>query len=135
MSIAVQQIAALSRSTNPKEDLIKAAGDLSGLDVMHNQILVATYIRPEKTAGGIIRPNSNLQEDEYQGKVGLVLKIGPTAFVNGDDIDFAGQKVSVGDWVVYRVGDGWQVTINKLPCRLLTDRAIRLRVTKPEDIY
>ena len=43
-------------------------------------MLCAIYIAPEKTAGGIIRPQSNIDEDIHQGKVGLIVGVGPLAF-------------------------------------------------------
>lgn len=135
MPVDNAKIIALSQAADPKTALAAAIGDLSGIEVFHNQILVATYFRPEKTAGGIIRPQSNVKEDEYQGKVGLVMKLGPTAFMDGYDASFQGQSVSPGDWLVYRVGDGWQLTINGVPCRILTDRNVRLRVAHPDMAY
>ncbi len=125
----------LSLATDPKQALMDAVGDLSGFDIFHNQILVAIYVRPEKTSGGIIRPEGNVGEDEYQGKVGLVVKKGPTAFLNTEEEDFQGQNVEVGDWVVFRVGDGWQLTIRDTACRILSDRTIRMRIKNPGDIF
>jgi co-chaperonin GroES (HSP10) len=122
----------LALATNPKEALLEAVGDLSEIDVFHNQILVGIYIRPEVTKGGIIRPGQNIDEDEYQGKVGLVLKTGPTAFLSNETTDFMGQTVNVGDWIVYRVGDGWQVMVNGTACRMLTDRTLKMRAKNPE---
>ena len=125
----------LSGAQDPKQALFEAVGDISDWKLMHNQILVAIYIRSEKTKGGIIRPGVNVQEDEYQGKVGLVVKLGPTAFLDSADESFEGQNVEVGDWVVYRTGDGWQLTIRDTACRILTDRTIRMVVPEPEAIF
>ncbi len=125
----------LSLAADPKQALMDAVGDLSGFDIFHNQILVAIYVRPERTSGGIIRPEGNVGEDEYQGKVGLVVKKGPTAFLNTEEEDFQGQNVEVGDWVVFRVGDGWQLTIRDTACRILSDRTIRMRIKNPGDIF
>ncbi len=125
----------LSLASDPKQALFDAVGDLTNYEVFHNQILVAVYVRPEKTSGGIIRPGSNVQEDEYQGKVGLVVKVGPTAFLDTDDESFQGQNINIGDWVVFRVGDGWQLTIRDTACRILTDRTIRMRIKTPGDIF
>lgn len=133
--VTARNTARLSRATDPKQAILDAVGDLSTFDIFHNQILVVTYVRPEITAGGIIRPNDNVDEDEYQGKVGLVVKIGPTAFLDNDDEDFQGQNLNVGDWVVYRTGDGWQLTIRGTACRILTDRTIRMRTKNPGDIF
>ena len=133
--VSARKTAQLSLAADPKQALMEAVGDLSNFDIFHNQILVVTYVRPEKTAGGIIRPGVNVQEDEYQGKVGLVVKVGPTAFLDTEDENFQGQNVEVGDWVVFRVGDGWQLTIRDTACRILSDRTIRMRIKDPGDIY
>ena len=133
--VTARKTAMLALADDPKKAMLAAIGDLDTFDIFHNQILVVTYVRPEKTAGGIIRPGSNVDEDEYQGKVGLVVKIGPSAFMDTDEQDFQGQSVKVGDWVIYRVGDGWQLTIRDTACRILTDRTIRIRADNPEDFF
>ena len=125
----------ISLAKDPKQGLFDAVGDLSGFDIFHNQRLVAVYVRPNITAGGILRPDENIKEDEYQGKVGLVVKVGPTAFLDNQEDDFYGQNVSVGDWVVFRTGDGWQLTIRDTACRILTDRTVRMRIKNPGDIF
>lgn len=129
------KIGRLSESQDFKTTVWEELGDISGIEVYFNQILVATYIRSEKTKGGIIRPGINVAEDAYQGKVGLVLKKGPTAFLSDNDTDFVGMDVNINDYVVYRVGDGWDVTINGVPCRMLTDKAIKMRISKPEIVF
>src|ERR1700692_2403204 len=96
--VTARNTARLSLAKDPKQAILEAIGDLSNYDLFHNQILVVIYVRPETTAGGIIRPNQNVDEDEYQGKVGLVVKVGPTAFLDTPEEDFQGQNVSVGDW-------------------------------------
>lgn len=136
MSVAsARKTTEISLAKDPKKALFDAVGDLSGHEVFHNQILVAIFVRPTVTAGGVWRPDMNVKEDEYQGKVGLVVKKGPTAFLSGDDEDFQGQDVSEGDWVVFRTGDGWQLTIRDTACRILTDRTIRMRIKNPMDIF
>jgi len=132
---SAQKIAELSQAKDPKDALLKAVGDLSQEEVFFNNILVATYIRNERTAGGIIRPQTNVREDEFQGKVGVVIKKGVQAFQDDDQISFDGQNVEVGDWVVYRVGDGFPCTINGIPCRMVTDRAIRMKLTQPDVVF
>src|SRR4029077_8572724 len=101
----------LAESQNFKEDVKRLIGNLDNIDVFFNSVLVATHVRPEKTPGGIIRPDRNKDEDVYQDKVGMVLKKGPMAFADDDEIEFKGQDVSPDDWIVYRVGDGFDLTI------------------------
>lgn len=121
--------------TKGKEAIIGAVGKLDDITVMQNMVLVATYIRPEKTTTGLYLPDSALDEDVYQGKVGLVLKMGPAAFDDGDETRFCGLKARIHDWCVYRVGDSWNLTLRKVPCRLIRDSNIRLIVSDPEEIF
>jgi len=109
--------------------------DVSKIEVMHNQILVGIYIRPEKTSGGIFLTEKTLDEDKWQGKVGLVLKAGPMAFQNEGNTDFHGQSVNEGDWVIYRVSDGFSIDVNGVHCRLIEDVHIKGRVADPSVIY
>lgn len=133
--IAAQKNVNISRAINTKEGILEAIGDISGEEILFNNILVGIYIRPEKTRGGILLPQSATDEDNYQGKVGLVLKKGADAFKSDENIDFGTQNVEVGDWVVFRVGDGWPLAIRGTACRMITDRAIRMKIKNPEDIF
>lgn len=138
MSVVIPHSAinTVSRAADPKKAIWEKIGNkLDSIEVMFNMVLVATYIRPEKTSGGIIRPDSNVQEDIWQGKVGLVLKLGPTAFVDDDHNAFYGQKADVDDWCVYKVGDAWSLNINGYPCRIVRDSGIRLKVTDPSIVF
>lgn len=125
----------LSESKDFKGEVNRLIGNLDNVAVFFNHILVATYVRSEKTAGGIIRPDRNKDEDVYQGKVGLVLKKGPMAFLDDAETDYLGQNVNPNDWVVYRVGDGFDLTIRGVACRMLADRNIKLRIPDPEIVF
>lgn len=133
MSIVLprQAIDFVSQSVDPKAEMIKKVGNLKEIEVMYNMVLVATYIRPSKTKGGIIRPDQNVEEDVWQGKVGLVLKCGPDAFKDDADMTFNGQKAEVGEWVVFKVGDAWQLLVGDWPCRLVRDSGIRMKLASP----
>ena len=72
----------MKHAVDPREVIMKNVGDLSSVEIFNNQILVAIYIRPEKTSGGVLLPNQTRDEDKWQGKMGLVLKKGPSAFVD-----------------------------------------------------
>jgi co-chaperonin GroES (HSP10) len=103
--------------------------------VFHNQVLVGVYIRPEKTAGGVYLASQTRDEDKWQGKVGLVLKKGPIAFVDDQRNSFNNQNVEPGDWVMYRVSDAPAIQVNGVHCRLLEDIHIRGTVTDPTIIW
>lgn len=109
--------ALMSHIEDPANEIRKRIGDISKIEVLHNQILVGVYIRPEKTKGGILLTPQTRDEDRYQGKAGLVLKKGPLAFVDDDNNKFHGQNVDVGDWVFYRVSDGFPLVLNGTLCR------------------
>ncbi len=133
-SKAIDEIASIHDLTAKKSAIAKKVGDLSGISVMFNMVLLAAYIRPSVTKGGIIRPGSNVEEDVWQGKVGMVMKHGPDAFRDDDEFQFRGQKAQLGEWVVFKVGDAWQLTINDWPCRLVRDSSIRMKTEDPSVI-
>lgn len=120
---------------DPREDIRNAIGDLSKVDIYFNWVLVAVYKRPEKTKSGIYLTDDSRKEDEYQGKAGLVLKKGLQAFIDDANTSFQGQNVNVGDWVVIRPSDGWQVMINGVLCRMVQDVQIRLRIDSPDVVF
>lgn len=127
-------IGIISTAKDPKQAIIKEAGDLSGVGICGDYVLIGTYIRPEKTSGGIIRPDANVEEDVWQGKVGLILKFGMDAFANTDDYKFSFIP-QVHDWAVYFIGDAKALTINGYPCRLIRDVNIRMVVDDPQLVF
>lgn len=134
--IHAKKITQISQAKDRKKAIIDGVGEvLSGIEVMHNHILVGIYIRDEKTKHGIILPTETLREDQFQGKVGVVLKKGPLAFKDDGANDFGGQDVDIGDWIVFRVSDGWQLTINDTPCRMLEDTLIRMKIARPDIVF
>jgi len=86
---------AMQHDVDPKQKLIEDIGDISKVELFNNQILVAVYIRPQKTKSGIYLTDKTTDEDRYQSKVGLVLKKGPTAFVDPEGKWFDGITVDV----------------------------------------
>lgn len=126
---------AMKHDVDPRQDLLKQIGDLKDIELFNNQVLCAIYVRPEKTLGGIIIPEQNRAEDKIQGKVGLVVRKGPTAFVDDTDKWFSGIDVKLNDWVVFRASDGWSITVNKVLCRIVDDTDIRGRVAHPDQVW
>ena len=125
----------MDHDVDPKEKLLKEIGDLSNIEIFNNQILVAVYVRPEKTKSGIYLPDRTRDDDKTQSKVGLVLKKGPQAFVDDTNAWFAGVDVNVDDWIFFRPSDGWSVTINDTLCRILEDTTVRGRIQNPDNIW
>ena len=126
---------AMAHDKDPREALLKEVGDLSGVEIFNMQVLVAVYIRPEKTKSGIILSDKTRDEDRFQSKVGLIVKKGPSAFVDDDGKWFSGLDIKEGDWIVFRPSDGWNVTVNGVLCRMFDDTAIRARIPHPDNVY
>jgi co-chaperonin GroES (HSP10) len=134
---------AMLHEIDPREALREKVGDLDGIEVFGNDVLVAIYQRPTKTKSGLILADSTRGEDVHQGKVALVLKMGPTCFLDEDGARF--RDISAGDWIVLRPSDGWRVTLNTMKggssrddivdCRIVSDVGIRARVAHPDLIY
>lgn len=125
---------------------------VAGVQLLRNRVLVATYIRPEKTSGGIIRPDATREEDKWQGKAGLILAVGPDAFnfeeVREEVADGMAEEDArarhnipkVGDWVFFRGSDTWDSGLQVAPgvgahCRFIFDDCIIGRIEDPSTIW
>ena len=126
---------AMLHEKDPKEVLLEQVGDLSKIEVFNMQVLVAVYIRPEKTKSGLYLSDKARDEDRYQSKVGLIIKKGPTAFVDKDGEWFSGLEIKEGDWIVFRPSDGWNITVNGTLCRMLDDMSVRARIEHPDQVW
>jgi co-chaperonin GroES (HSP10) len=140
MRVALRDIAQAAVH-DPKRALLEVVGDLSGIEVFHNLVLVATYIEPEVTAGGIIKPDRTLLENRFQSKAALVLKLGPLAFKDDNVAKFGGVTLEPGDWVLVRPGDGLELFARSpgqkdgASCRLFEDAHIKCKIADPALIY
>ncbi len=125
----------MDHATDPKQKLLDDIGDISAFEIFNNQILIAIYIRPSKTKSGIYLSDQSREEDKVQGKVGLVVKKGPAAFVDETSEWFKDITVNEGDWVVIRPSDGWAITVNNVLCRIVDDTAVRGKVDVPDRVW
>lgn len=124
----------MKHDKDPKKTILDSVGDLSSVRLSGAQVLIGTYIRPEMTKGSIIITNSTREEDKFQGKCGLVLKMGPLAYVETDKLKFGGYKANIGDWVFYRPMDGYALSVNGSHCRVLDDVEIKGDLDHPDVI-
>ncbi|MCA6108110.1 co-chaperone GroES family protein [Bradyrhizobium cenepequi] len=131
MRTATATIDRLAGAEDQRAEILASVGDLSNVEVLHNKVLVAIYIEPRKTAGGIILSDSTIKESIWQGTVGLVLKKGKTAFKDDANTDFHGQDVKPGEWVVFRPGDARRVQIRGVDCRMVEDSLLDMVVADP----
>jgi len=125
----------MTHAIDPKKAILDEIGDLSTFELFNNKILLATYKRPEKTKSGIILTDSNRSEDTFQSKVGLLIKIGPSAFEENAEGWFAGEKFDLGDWIVHRPSDGWSINVHGVDCRILTDTQVQGRAVDPDEVW
>jgi hypothetical protein len=90
----------MSHEEDPKQKLLDQLGDISQIELFHNQVLLAVYLRPEKTKSGLILTADHLDEDRYQSKVGLLVKRGPLAFEQ-DGNWFTGMTFQDHEWLIF----------------------------------
>lgn len=131
---------AMEHDEDPRKALMEATADVEDVHVYHNRVLIAVYLRPERTVRGVILPGRTRAEDEYQCKCGLVLKCGPGAFIDDSRNTFWGQEPpKPGDWVGFRVQDGWLLGYcgpkGKIPVRVVEDSQLMLKLPSPDRIY
>ena len=119
---------------DPKRDVLDALGDVSEVRLMGNWVLLGVYERPEKTSGGVILPDTVRAEDQFQGKTGLVVKTGPSAF-DPESEWFASDAPKIGDWVLFYPSDTRAMKINGKLCRLAKDTAISAAVPSPDIVW
>lgn len=125
----------MEHAIDPRDEILKKLGDLSQIEIFNNQILVAVYVRPNKTKSGIYLSDKTTDEDRYQGKVGLLLKAGPAAFED-DGKWFSGMTFTPGqDWLVFRPSEGWSITVNGVLCRIFDDIDVRGRIPQPDVVW
>lgn len=124
----------MSHEEDPKVKLLDQLGDISDIELFHNQVLLAVYLRPEKTKSGLILTADHLDEDRYQSKVGLLVKQGPLAFEQ-DGNWFTGLTFQEHDWLIFRPSDGWSITVNGVLCRIFDDISIKGRAPHPDSVY
>jgi co-chaperonin GroES (HSP10) len=118
-----------------------AVGDLSDIRIPLNRILVALWITKEerRTESGLIihSPDSTKDEHKWQGRSGLVLKMGPHAYQSDDQVTFLSEdRCDVGDWVLLRPSDGVRINFYQHECVLLeSERGIRAVLNRPDLVY
>lgn len=125
----------MEHAVDPAKELLERLGDVSNFELFNNNVLLAVYIRPEKTKSGIYISHKTIDEDRYQGKVGLLVSAGPKAFSAESDEWFKDVTVTPGDWLVFRPSDGWSVNVNGVLCRVMPDVQVKGRVTHPDKVW
>jgi len=112
---------------------------IDGLEVAAYHVLVGVYVRPEMTAKGVIIPNTAgpRVEDVWQGKVGMIIKVGPLCFEGGEAKRFT-KVPEVGNWIVFNIGDTFAFQLGHgegTRCRMVFQEDVKLVVENPDYIY
>lgn len=120
----------------------RKVGDMAGLRIFPTQVLLAKYIREKiGSSGKLVAADATGKEDEWQGKCGLVLKVGDAAFRDSDEAKFYGFKAEVGEWVMCRNSDGIAFdyipvgTTELIKCKFVLDDDIKAIVPRPDTIF
>jgi co-chaperonin GroES (HSP10) len=121
---------------DPKEAIWNDVGrHVGAMRVMGARILVAVYVPPEKTKSGLYLTSKSRDEANYQGKVGLVLKLGPLAFQEDPTHRFGPDTPKPGDWVVFSVGETFAFELGERRCRCVEDVDVQMIVQQPDSIW
>lgn len=115
--------------------LAEVESNLPKIRLSRNRLLVATYVEPKTTKGGIILAQKTLDENRFQGKVGLVLALGPMAFKYDDPEGCQTEAPKVGDWIFYRTSDTFETGFSGVFSRVIKDDHVIGVVEDPTIIY
>lgn len=132
-----------------KQLILDKLGDLSQVQIAQNELLLAIFVRPDTNPGGVIAlTQKTRKEDTYQGKVGLVVKIGAACrFERKNETTgvIYGIDIRLHDWIVVRPSDTWAMDVSGLTdaydpekavtCRLVFDDQIRMKIPHPRMIW
>lgn len=111
-----------------KAHILQAVGDISDMQIIGRKVLLGVFIRPNTTSTGLFLGTKEPQEDQYQHKAALILKLGPGAFSgadsyldemfgerdeNGDLIAGSGRsgRPRIGDWIFANASAGIQINL------------------------
>lgn len=141
MALQNSNVLALAQRTTSFQEAVEAkiGKAVKATKILGELVMVATYVPPEKTKGGLILPGKTLDENRFQGKVGMVVKLGESAFKYTGPYDhegsYSGTKPKVGDYVIYRSSDGMEMFINGTSVRLIDSHLIKMVIDDPEAFY
>ena len=94
------------------------------------KLLVAIPKIEDKTAGGVILPDSHKDAEHTASIVGLVLKLGPDAYSDPNKFP-NGPWCKEEDYVIFRSYSGTRFKIEGLEFRLINDDTVEAVVEDP----
>lgn len=119
-----------------KQRIFEEIGDLSDVRIPLNRILVAIWVRPEKH-GSIILTLQTIDEDKWQGVSALVVGMGSHCYEDNPDIAWRDDdRVSIGDWVLFRRGEGFRLRVWGRECVMLNgETAVKMVIPRPDVVF
>jgi hypothetical protein len=139
-------LAAVADASDQKQEILKWVGDVSKEKLLGDRVMVATYARPRKY-GSLYMPDSQQQEDRFQGVVGLLIAKGPNAFVydgqyllmdrdpGENEEDYKSRWTAgvpqIGDWVIYKPADGFEMAFRRASCRVFRSESVMTIASDP----
>ena len=139
---SIKQLSYSPGVDDPKEVIMANVRDyLPALrEILGTRVLVALAPSPDTVgrSGLILATDKTKDESRWQGKVGLVLKIGVEAFHYNPRYPayhWTGPRPEVGDWVSFFNSDTREVGVGGVVCRYVLDEFIHTIVDDPEVIY
>jgi len=97
------------------------------------KLLIALPEIEEKYAGGILKADKTIREEQLMTVVGAVLDMGEQAYSDQERFP-NGPWCKVGDFVVFRANSGTRIRVNGTELRLLNDDSIEAVVADPRGV-
>ena len=97
------------------------------------QLLIALPEQDEKTEGGVYVPDDFRQREETASITGMVLKMGPDAFVDVSRFP-NGPYCKKGDWIIMQAYTGTRVSIHGKEFRLINDDCVKAVIEDPRGV-
>ena len=94
------------------------------------KVLVTLPKIEEKTSGGILKPNSVIEQESTAANIGFVLAVGPDAYKDREKFP-SGAWCKKGDFVVMRSYSGTRMFVDGEEFRMLNDDSIEGVVADP----
>lgn len=142
----------LHHDVDPKQEIVSDCADLLSLfQIRPYDVALVMYQRELITGDKRLRGSGiflsdngvgTLREDAYQGKIGLVMKVGSLAFTDEADHKWEGFTPKVGDWVVINIGDTFGFELPAAPgkttgrkVRIVDENLVRAIVPEPDVVW
>ena len=154
--MARHDLIARSKMDDPedqKDAIFERLGNLDQYEMLDDEVLTAIYAPsntlfkatgPDGKVVELVGTDNQTSEFQWQGKIGCVVKVGPTAFkyhMNGQP--YEGLAVQRGDWVLYFIADSRELHLrgaeldgkgDYVICRRLSSLNIKMRIKDPRTV-